>query len=84
MGQKDTSVVFANSTNLKLNKSICIKLFFYFNHITKCFCLRQIELLVGSEYQEVQTTKLYFQLNRQGHVRRNHISDPSAGGADSF
>lgn len=39
---------------------------------------------MGSEHQEVRTTKLHLQLNGQGCVRRNHISDPSAGEADSL
>lgn len=39
---------------------------------------------MGSEHQEVQTTKLHFQLDGQGHVRRNHVSDLSAGEADSL
>lgn len=49
--------------------------FFSLNHITKCFCLGQIKLHVGSEYQEVQTMKFHLQLYRQGHVRRNRVSN---------
>lgn len=63
---------------------VLVSNFFSLNHITKCFCLRQIKLHVGSEYQEVQTMKLHFQLYGQGRVRRNGVSDPSIGEADSF
>lgn len=73
MGQRDTSVVFANSTNLKLNKSICIKLFLLQSHY-KMFLFKADWITCGVWIPGGPNNKIVFSIKWAGPCqKKSHI-----------